>query len=93
VIVSKLPEPKVTMDVKNKHQAIIEFLLLEGLAGRKSCYASGTCTAQLRTVALQFSDGSIKFAAAMKKSEKKDAPEDPIDRKLMRRFGQFYKKT
>jgi transposase len=35
VIVSKLPEPKVTMDVKNKQRAIVKFLLLEGRAGQE----------------------------------------------------------
>jgi hypothetical protein len=39
---------------------------------------------QVCAVALQYSDGSAKFAAAMKKSETKDAPEDRIDTKLMR---------
>jgi hypothetical protein len=51
------------------------------------------CVAQLRTVALQYSDGSAKFIAATKNSKTGDAPENPIDTKLMWQFGQVYKKT
>jgi hypothetical protein len=48
---------------------------------------------QLRTVAIRYSDGSAKFATATKNSKIEDAPENPIDTKLMWQFGQFYKKT
>jgi hypothetical protein len=49
--------------------------------------------AQLHTVALQYSDGPAKFAEATKNSEMKEAPEDPIDTKLIVEFGLFYKMT
>jgi hypothetical protein len=39
--------------------------------------------AQLHTVAPQYSDGPAKFAEATKNSEMKEAPEDPIDTKLI----------
>jgi hypothetical protein len=39
--------------------------------------------AQLRTVALQSSDGSTEFPAGPKNSEKKEASENPIGKKLM----------
>jgi hypothetical protein len=40
--------------------------------------------AQLRTLALQYSDGPAKFAAVRKNSEMKEAAEDHIDMTLMR---------
>jgi hypothetical protein len=49
--------------------------------------------AQLRTVALQYSDESAWFAAATKNSETRDIPEDLINMKLAQRFGQFGKET
>jgi hypothetical protein len=81
------------MDLKDKQRSVIKFLLLQGCAGEEIVNASGMCTTQLRTVALQYSYGSAKFAAAAKNSETKGALENPVDTKLTRRFGQFYKKT
>jgi hypothetical protein len=54
---------------------------------KKPQYASGTWTAQLRTVAFQFSDESAKFAAAPKNYETKDVTKGSIDTKLMGQFG------
>jgi hypothetical protein len=56
------------MNIKDKQGVRIEFLLLEDVPARKSENAAGTRTAQLRTIALQYSDGSAKFTAAAKDS-------------------------
>jgi hypothetical protein len=90
VSVSKLPELKSDHYFKNKERAIIEFLMLEGFAGEE-------IVIRLRNVygsaALQYSDGSAKFAGAKKNSKAKDAPTDSIDTKRMRRFCQPSKRT
>jgi hypothetical protein len=47
----------------------------------------------MRPVVRQYSNRSMRFAAATKNFVTKDAPEDPIDTKQMGRFDQFCKKT
>jgi hypothetical protein len=81
------------MNVKDKQRVVIQFLLSEGCVGEEIQIRHGSCTAQLRNVALLSSDESAKFAAPMKNSETKDALEDRINMKLMQQFGQFSKKT
>jgi hypothetical protein len=55
VTVLKLLKRKSGLDIKDKRRTTIEFLLLKGCAGEKSLHATGMCTAQLRTVVLQYS--------------------------------------
>jgi hypothetical protein len=72
------------MDFKDKQREVIKFLLFEACAGEEIVIRVRNLYGQLHIVALQYSDGSAKFAAATKKFETKGALESLIDTKLMR---------
>jgi hypothetical protein len=81
------------MNVKDKQRTIIEFLLLEGCAGEeiavhpRNVYGSAaSCRASVFTWISEVHRGNEEL-------RNKERSEDPIDKKLMQRFGQFYKKT
>jgi hypothetical protein len=45
----------VKMDLKYKQQAVVEFRLLEGVAGEEIVIPSGRCPVQLHTAVIQYS--------------------------------------